>query len=110
MVDLAPLPPSGLRNEEPMSAQATGGAGPALEVIQLSKTFWGARVAGTRRRALIEAVRSVSFRTVPGGILGIVGETGSGKVYCGFDETFRRTSPVGQRRANFVVTGAMEAS
>ncbi len=79
MVDLAPLPPSGLRNEEPMSAQATGGAGPALEVIQLSKTFWGARVAGTRRRALIEAVRSVSFRTVPGGILGIVGETGSGK-------------------------------
>ena len=53
--------------------------GSALEVIELSKSFTGAKATGTRRRLIIEAVRSVTFRTVPGGILGIVGETGSGK-------------------------------
>ena len=61
------------------SDRAGGASGRALEVTELSKAFAGARVAGAGRRGVIHAVRTVSFRTVPGEIVGIVGETGSGK-------------------------------
>jgi oligopeptide/dipeptide ABC transporter ATP-binding protein len=60
-------------------ADAERHSGHVLRVVGLSKTFPGPRVRGSKRRASIRAVRSVSFETLPGGVLGIVGETGSGK-------------------------------
>lgn len=68
-----------MSDDRPLSEPSRLPQGPSLEVIQLSKSFAGARTTGARRRGVIEAVRSVTFRTVPGGTLGIVGETGSGK-------------------------------
>jgi len=79
MVRRSTWPSNRLSGDAAMVDNLSTPPGPALEVIQLSKRFSGARVTGTRRRAVIEAVRGVTFRTVPGGILGIVGETGSGK-------------------------------
>ncbi len=63
----------------PVSRPSTLATGPALEVVDLSKAYLGARPRWSGARPVIEAIRGVSFRAAPGGILGIVGETGSGK-------------------------------
>ena len=71
--DVTPAP-------KPSSASEADGAGPILEVTNLTKYF-PVRSSGLVRRTIgqVQAVDGVSFQVPRGGALGLVGESGCGK-------------------------------